>query len=248
MSNSTVEVYADGPVKAPARAPALVPAPVPVQTPGHFGPPAPLPVGNLPPQSAIGISWVGIVGILAAFLVLAVIALIFFWYKKNAYKKALQDQRNFYVANAVSQIREEWSDDDVNRSKRGQTTLADFEHALVAQTRSKRFNWGNNAAFGDSPSGERIVEQDIPICTRAKPSSRGSKDWVLSGSFSDKHMTGSFGSSQCDDLVGEVFYTGVEGSEPNGSAVQQSRIGRHRDFNQNTAKPEDSEDAEEMEV
>lgn len=178
MSNSTVEVYADGPVKAPARAPALVPAPVPVQTPGHFGPPAPLPVGNLPPQSAIGISWVGIVGILAAFLVLAVIALIFFWYKKNAYKKALQDQRNFYVANAVSQIREEWSDDDVNRSKRGQTTLADFEHALVAQTRSKRFNWGNNAAFGDSPSGERIVEQDIPICTRAKPSSRGSKDWV----------------------------------------------------------------------
>jgi hypothetical protein len=117
MSNSTVVVVS-------ANAPSPVPPP---PSPPHSLPlaPSPNPLPSSKSQSFY-ISWFGIVGIVAAFLVLAAIALGCFWYKRNAYKKALQEQRNYYIQYAVSHTREEDSSDDEeqSRDKREQTDWA----------------------------------------------------------------------------------------------------------------------------
>lgn len=227
MSNSTVVAFPKAPVNAPSTPAAPRPPSPSPPSPAYTVSIAPSPVGTLPAsksQSSFYISWFGIVGILAAFLVLAIIALVCFWYKRNAYKKALQEQRNYYIQNAARIHSDASDDEEQNRSKRGQMTLADW--ALPDWT-PKRSNGGVNPFFGDSPTSverteERIVEQDIPVYTRAKKPLRGSRDRIVPGSFRDKHM------NHCDSPgspVGEVFYTGEEGSQMGAFRFSRAELG-----------------------
>ena len=217
MSNSTVVAFPKAPAKAP-------PPPS-----AYSVPPAPSSVINSPAsksQSSFYISWFGIAGILAAFLVLAIIALFCFRHKRNAYKKALQEQRNFYIRNAASQMQEDSSDDEEqNRGKRRQPTPPNWTLPDWAPKRSTGAYV--NMGFEDSPTSgespvERIVEQDIPVYTRAKKPSRGSRDRIMPGSFRDKHM------NPCDSPgspVGEVFYRGEEGSQMGAFRFSRAEVG-----------------------
>ncbi|KAG0556792.1 hypothetical protein KC19_11G079200 [Ceratodon purpureus] len=213
MSNSTLV--------APAKAPVNVSAPVPSLAPAPFVTPASSPSGTLvvpkvPPS--YNISWIGIVGILVAFLVLAVIALFCFWSRKRAFKRALKEQRELYAANDTSPtLKADWSDDEeAARRKTGQIKLADFEQALGTHFASKGFNGKGNVGNGDTTSrAGKILEQDIPMYTRDKHVVESFKEKHVGNlGIRNKNMSGGFNWNSLGDTVeDEVFYKGEGGSQ-----------------------------------
>ena len=223
MSHSTLAAPAKAPVNAPVKSPVVASAPSPVSAlaPASFVPPASSrPVGtSVVPKvaSSYNISWIGIVGILAAFLVLTIIALVCFWYKKRAFKKAFREQRESYVANGSSSTgKGDWSDDEeAARSKRGRMILADFEQALETEATPKRFNGAHNAGNENATAPtDTILEHDIPVYTRDKHVVEGFKEKHLSVAIRNKTMFGGFTwNSLGENVEDEVFYKGEEGSQ-----------------------------------
>lgn len=206
MSNSTVVAPAKAIVNVSAAPPATTPVLSP--PPAYLVPSASSPEGTLviAKTQSSDISWIAIVGVLVAFLVVAVITLIWFWYKKREYKKALQEHRDLYEENEANFNREGEVDEEQGiPSKTGQKILSDFERALASQSASKKFDGGDDG--DDATSGARIVEQGIPVYTRDKHVVEGfrKKD---SGGFRNKVLPGDFNWKQEENFSDELFYKG----------------------------------------
>lgn len=183
---------------APLAAPANIPARAPEIT---F---APSPVVVLLARAPPNFSWVGIVGILAAFLVVAIIALICFWYKNLTYRKALREEEGVYATTIAIDSNGKGCSEDA--SKRGELILSAFEQALVdSPAPSDHFSDKEIVSCRDVKTPvktpERMsvpnMEQEIAVYTRDR----------------DIYLTGGFNWNPGETLVDEIFYMGDEGSQ-----------------------------------